>query len=299
VLDAVTINAAIVGLRAGQFRSHLMRKRPKTIQRLYEEFEKYYRSDNDFRMCMEEQSQQKKSAKANQSSEREWSNPRNASHTNARNVFGLDSENAQENPNPKAESQSLVPSPPSPAHSNQGGGRRGGRGGDIGRGRGRGRGHHEKRKWYCIFHKENDDHSSNYCLDKKRFEAILEEERKEKERDSTINHSAPAWQNPSFGRNSFANPFQPPQFQPPPPAYSQPPPWQSQTFQAQNIECKPIEQHPIAPPPPPFKGPSAPLMPAKLEGQNDPQPSVGTIMPISGGLRIGVRNKEGTEALLS
>jgi hypothetical protein len=29
-------------------------------------------------------------------------------------------------------------------------------------------------------------------------------------------------------------------------------------------------------------------MPAKLEGQNDPQPSVGTIMPISGGLRIGV-----------
>jgi hypothetical protein len=27
-----------------------------------------------------------------------------------------------------------------------------------------------------------------------------------------VNHSAPAWQNPSFGRNSFANPFQPPQF---------------------------------------------------------------------------------------
>jgi hypothetical protein len=55
-LDAVAINAAIVGLRAGQFRLHLMRERPKTIQRLYEEFEKYCRSDNDFRMCMEEQS---------------------------------------------------------------------------------------------------------------------------------------------------------------------------------------------------------------------------------------------------
>jgi hypothetical protein len=50
VLDAVTINAAIVGLRAGQFRSHLMHERPKTIQRLYEEFEKYCRSDNDFRI---------------------------------------------------------------------------------------------------------------------------------------------------------------------------------------------------------------------------------------------------------
>jgi hypothetical protein len=59
VLDAFSINAAIVGLRAGQFRSHLMRERPRTIQRLYEEFEKYFLSDNNFRMCMEEQSQQK------------------------------------------------------------------------------------------------------------------------------------------------------------------------------------------------------------------------------------------------
>jgi hypothetical protein len=100
VLEAVTINVAIVGLRAGQFRSHLMRERPKTIQHIYEEFEKYCCSDNDFRMCMEEQSLQKKSAKPNQSNEREWSNPRNASHANPRNIFGLDSENAQKIPNP-------------------------------------------------------------------------------------------------------------------------------------------------------------------------------------------------------
>jgi hypothetical protein len=71
VLDTIAINATIMGLRAGQFRSHLMCKRPKLIQRLYEEFEKYCRSDNEFRMCMEEQSHQKKSAKANHSSERE------------------------------------------------------------------------------------------------------------------------------------------------------------------------------------------------------------------------------------
>jgi hypothetical protein len=120
VLDVIAINTAIVGLRAGQFRSHLMRERPKTIQRLYEEFEKYCRSDNDFRMCMEEQSQQKKYAKANQPNDREWPNPRNASHTNPRGVFGLDGENTQENPNPQADSQSLVPTPPSPPHPNQG-----------------------------------------------------------------------------------------------------------------------------------------------------------------------------------
>jgi hypothetical protein len=53
-MDVVTINAAIVGLRAGQFHSHLMRESPKTVQCLYKEFEKYYHSDNDFRMCMKE-----------------------------------------------------------------------------------------------------------------------------------------------------------------------------------------------------------------------------------------------------
>jgi hypothetical protein len=71
-------------------------------------------------MCMEEQSQQKKSAKANQPSEREWHTPKNASRANPRGVFGLDDENTQENPNPQANSQSLVPNPPSPPHSNQG-----------------------------------------------------------------------------------------------------------------------------------------------------------------------------------
>jgi hypothetical protein len=185
---------------------------------------------------MGEQAQQKKSAKANQPSEREWPNPKNVSHANPRSVFGLDGENTQANPDSQADSQSLIPNPPSPPHSNQGGGRRGRRGGGRGRGRGRGRGHNVKRKWYCILHKENDDHSSNYCPYKKRFEAILEEERKEKERAGVVNHSAPAWQNPGFGRNSFANPFQPPQFQQPLSTYPQPSPWQSQTFQAQNIE---------------------------------------------------------------
>jgi hypothetical protein len=53
-MDVVAINAAIVGLRAGQFCSCLMHERPKTIQHMYEEFEKYCPSDNDFRMCMEE-----------------------------------------------------------------------------------------------------------------------------------------------------------------------------------------------------------------------------------------------------
>jgi hypothetical protein len=65
---------------------------------------------------MEEQSHQKKSAKANQSSEREWTNPRNALHTNPQNVFGLDGKNAQEISNSQGDSQNQTPSPPSPPH---------------------------------------------------------------------------------------------------------------------------------------------------------------------------------------
>jgi hypothetical protein len=42
---------------------------------------------------MKEQSHQKKSGKANQSNKREWPNPRNTSHANPRNVFGLDGKN--------------------------------------------------------------------------------------------------------------------------------------------------------------------------------------------------------------
>jgi hypothetical protein len=114
------------------------------------------------------------------------------------------------------------------------------------------------------------------------FEAILNEEKKEKERNNFVNHSVPAWQNPNFGRKSFANPFQPPHFPPSIPSYTQPPPWQSQVFQVQNVERRPIDQHPIAPPSPPYKGPTTPPLPAKLEGQNDPLSSVGTILPISG-----------------
>jgi hypothetical protein len=128
--------------------------------------------------------------------------------------------------------------------------------------------------------------------DKKRFEAILEEEKKEKEMNNSVNHCTLAWQNPNFGRNPFASHFQPPHFQPPIPTYTQSPPWQSQVFQAQNVEHMPIDQNPIGPPRPPYKGPTAPPVPAKLEGQNDPLPSVGTILPISGGSALEFDSKK-------
>ena len=49
VPDKIAIEAAIKGLRIGPFAAHLARKKPTSIQQLYDEFEKYYRLDSDLR----------------------------------------------------------------------------------------------------------------------------------------------------------------------------------------------------------------------------------------------------------
>ena len=57
VPEDVTIEATIKGLHIGVFTAHLAREKSSTIQELYTEFEKYYRSDNDLRRRLEEQNQ--------------------------------------------------------------------------------------------------------------------------------------------------------------------------------------------------------------------------------------------------
>ncbi|XP_066334108.1 uncharacterized protein [Miscanthus floridulus] len=55
----VAIEAAIKGLRIGPFVAHLAREKPRTIEDLYNKFEKYSRSDNDLRRRLEEHNQSK------------------------------------------------------------------------------------------------------------------------------------------------------------------------------------------------------------------------------------------------
>jgi hypothetical protein len=55
VSDDVAIEVAIKGLRIGPFAAHLAREKPATMQQLYSEFEKYYKSDTDYRKRLEEQ----------------------------------------------------------------------------------------------------------------------------------------------------------------------------------------------------------------------------------------------------
>ena len=59
VPEDVAIEATIKGLRIGPFAANLAREKPRTIEDLYNEFEKYYRSDNDLRRRLEEQNQSK------------------------------------------------------------------------------------------------------------------------------------------------------------------------------------------------------------------------------------------------
>ena len=57
--EDVAIEAAIKGLRIRSFVAHLAQEKPSTIEELYNEFEKYYRSDNDLHRRLEEQNQNK------------------------------------------------------------------------------------------------------------------------------------------------------------------------------------------------------------------------------------------------
>ena len=59
VLEDVAIEAAVKGHRIGPFVAHLAREKPRTIEDLYNEFEKYCRSNNDLRRRLEEQNQSK------------------------------------------------------------------------------------------------------------------------------------------------------------------------------------------------------------------------------------------------
>ena len=55
VLEDVAIEVTIKGLRIQAFAAHLAWEKPSTIEELYNEFEKYCRSDNDLRRRLEEQ----------------------------------------------------------------------------------------------------------------------------------------------------------------------------------------------------------------------------------------------------
>ena len=70
VPEDVAIEATIKGLCIGAFAAHLAWEKPSTIEELYNEFEKYCRSDNDLRGRIEEQNQSKQYQGSNRNAQR-------------------------------------------------------------------------------------------------------------------------------------------------------------------------------------------------------------------------------------
>jgi hypothetical protein len=70
VLEDVAIEVAIKGLRIGSFVAHLAKEKPRTIEDLYNEFEMYYRSNNDLHRRLEEQNQSKQFQSSNKNTQK-------------------------------------------------------------------------------------------------------------------------------------------------------------------------------------------------------------------------------------
>jgi hypothetical protein len=70
VPEDVAIEAAIKGLHIRAFTAHLAQEKPSTIEELYNEFEKYCRSDNNLHRRLEEQNQNKQYQGSNRNAQR-------------------------------------------------------------------------------------------------------------------------------------------------------------------------------------------------------------------------------------
>jgi hypothetical protein len=146
--DKTTIKALIKGLTPGPTTSHLMRKKPKTVEELFHELEEYILSDDDHRRRVAERNE------ARQDRVMTW-RPQSQNPRNINNV---------ENPQPDQNSRPST------------------RGGFTSRGRGRGRGpprltNHNPRDpyFYCQYHGRG--HSTEGCPETKKNIARIQQEK--------------------------------------------------------------------------------------------------------------------------
>ena len=153
VPDEIAIEAAIKGLRIGPFAAHLARKKPTSIQQLYDEFEKYCRSDNDLRKRLEEQGQNRQQS-SSKNSQKSYPN-QNASNqkTGQRQVLNIEGQRQPE------QGQLAMPAGPETQTRNQG--RQGYQGKNWDKNK------QKQRRPYCVFHGESAGHSTKDCSETK------------------------------------------------------------------------------------------------------------------------------------
>jgi hypothetical protein len=143
--------AIMQAMRADQLRSHLVRERPQTLKELYEEFQKFSRSEvSHFHML----DQQRKTTNENEASRPfKYSKGKEGAtsfDTARKQVHSIDSEGSRP---PRQETESIMYDSRQDHQQN--------RGGYSNQGRGRGR--KQEKSLYSMIHERDTDHRTKDC----------------------------------------------------------------------------------------------------------------------------------------
>jgi len=154
VPDEIAIEAAIKGLRIGPFAAHLAREKPTSIQQLYDQFEKYCRSDNDLRKRLEEQGQNRQQ-NSSKNPQKTYTNQNVSNQKPGQGqVLSIKGQPHTE------QRQQTAPTRPEAQTRNQD--RQGYQGKNWNRNQSQ-----KQRRPYCVFHGENAGHSTKDCPETK------------------------------------------------------------------------------------------------------------------------------------
>jgi hypothetical protein len=184
ILEVVII-AAIKGLQAGQCATHLTQEKPTSLAQLYEEIQKYCKSNEDYRKRIEEENSFR-----NQNKRSNFHPPKQNNYERRR----FSQVNQVENNNSTTESNF----PPQNQYNSQYNKSTFKRDGFNARGRGgRGRGRTPLRPedMYCIIHGKGARHTSKMCPKVKKRIKETQEENKMSSQPKSVNHMIQGQQN--------------------------------------------------------------------------------------------------------
>ena len=155
--EEVAIEAAIKGLRIGPFVAHLAREKLASMHEVYREFEKYCKSDNDYRKRLEEHNSQKKQVDERNSQKKNLSQDGRRPQRKA----GGQMMNIEQ---PRNNKSGHNHPPAEPRNSERGSNQTGGGGQNRGWQKNQ---KQRQQKQYCFFHGEEKGHSTRDCPDAK------------------------------------------------------------------------------------------------------------------------------------
>lgn len=284
VAESVAISACIAGLNPRPTASKLTRKKPKTMEALFAELDKYIRLDENHRRRVAERNNQRQAERGRNWQASPYTHNQNRNQHQANHVLAI-----RENQHQQGSSRSNNQQRYEQVHSNFSNGHRGGH---AERGGGRNNGPpkpanqpRQPRPYYCTFHGKQHHHGTDWCPLSLEAKAKKEAEEKAAEEAAksaaqapkTIHHTTfyPHSQyypsSTGFAPFQLAMPWHPSvQFQP-----------QTQTQTTTFAPQQPRHDIPLPPPNIPNEVPKA--EPNPPSNTSNAISTYGMIMPISGG----------------